>query len=226
MDPDRKMDEHRLRRLAQGLIDAQESERHRLARLMHDDLGQALTALKLTLATPGLSRGGPESEAALGEARDMVAALLESARELTVDLRPSMLDDLGLRETLDWYLNKRSREEGFQLDLRLDGLDPALPPRLQTACFRVVQEALANGGPAGIRESVAVRTRRSGDRLALEILRDGLDAASWRNVLHGTEERLMLLGGCLEIEAAAGGGARLRAELPLEAADPKEDKGT
>lgn len=228
------LDEGRLKKMALRLLDVQEAERRRIAAQLHDDVGQLLTALKLTLSMPGADGDGSGPGDTVAEARELVEALLERVRDLQLDLRPAMLDDLGLRQTLEWYLERAARRGGVALDLDLAGIDRTFDPRLADACFRVVQEAVSNVlRHAGARR-LAVGARASGGELVLEIADDGrgFDAQAALSAsrdgrsagLGGMEERLALLGGDLEIESGDGRGSRVRATLPLDQA-PDIDGG-
>lgn len=226
MDPRPELDARRLLMLARRLADHQEADRRRIASVLHDDVGQLLTALKLTLTLPGLASGGEEAESALEEARLLTEQALGRVRDVTLDLRPSMLDDLGLADTLDWYLRRSSRQAGLDLELDLDGLEPRPPVRVETACFRVVQEAVGNVQAHAGASSLRVRVRRAAGRLELEVsdngrgfaVADALERARRGETqgLSGMEERLMLQGGTLEIDSAQGRGTTLRAVLPLD----------
>lgn len=216
----------RLLTLARRLLEHQEADRRRIAAVLHDDVGQLLTAIKLTLSSAGASDGGEGAGEAIEEARDLTSQALERVRDVTLDLRPAMLDDLGLADTLDWYLRRSAGSAGLQLELDLTGLESRLPSRQETCAFRVVQEAVANVTGHAAASRVAVRVRRAGARLVLEVTDDGrgfdvpaaLQCAREGGSfgLSGMEERLMLEGGTLEIESRAGRGTRLVATLPLE----------
>lgn len=220
------LDEDRLRRLALRLLDIQEAERRRIAADLHDDVGQLLTALKLTLSMVDPGKGNSGTGEAVREARELTATLIERVRDLTLDLRPSMLDDLGLKETLEWYLERAARHAGLRLELDLRGLDEPFHPRVENACFRVIQEAVSNVSNHAGAQSLAIGVRRSGATLDLEIRDDGrgfeVDAGMRRSRegytagLAGMEERLELLGGVLGIESGGGHGTRISASLPLD----------
>lgn len=221
-----KLDEARLRRLAGRLIDMQEAERRRIGALLHDDVGQLLTALKLTLNLPRPDGSEPETGDALEEARDLTAKVLERVRELQLELRPAMLDDLGLADTLEWYVGRVARDAGLTLDMDLQGLESRLDPRLETACFRIAQEAVSNVVAHAGAHALALTVIREDRRVRLDVTDDGrgFDAETVRarsrdrytGGLCGLEERILLLGGSLAIESATGRGTRLSATLPTE----------
>ncbi len=134
----------RLRKLSQQLVNAQETERRHLARELHDDIGQALTALKITLQ---ISQQSPDREAMrarLQEGIELVEHILQSVRALSTALRPSVLDDLGLVPALRWLLDQQARLGGFRGTLSADPPELRLAPELETTCFRIAQEALSN----------------------------------------------------------------------------------
>jgi signal transduction histidine kinase len=172
--------------LSRQLIAAQEGERRRIARELHDQIGQALTAIKIDLQLV-------QRQAALGHAPDAVAvapppavdarleqsiALVErtiqQVREVSLDLRPSILDDLGLPSALLWYAEEQARRAGFQAELAIEQIETRLPPELEITCFRVAQEAITNiVRHAGARRAgVVLRCQK--DTLILTISDDGI----------------------------------------------------
>ncbi|HEX6927946.1 MAG TPA: PAS domain S-box protein, partial [Gammaproteobacteria bacterium] len=131
----------RLRRTSQQVLEVQESERRNLARELHDEIGQQLTLVKLSL---GDLAPGPEQAAPLNEAMSAVSTLLQQVRDLSLDLRPSMLDDLGLDATLRWYVSRIARLAVIETRLGIDSGFPRLSPGVETLFFRVAQEAITN----------------------------------------------------------------------------------
>jgi signal transduction histidine kinase len=202
----------------QAILRAQEAERKRLARELHDETGQALTAILLALGTVrGASPG--ELEPTLEGVRQMAVAALEDVRQLAFDLRPKALDDFGLAAALERLVERIRTQAEIKIDVEV-----SLPSRLQeeveTAVYRIVQEALTNiVKHAGARHISVVLSQR-GETLSVLVEDDGcgFDARVQRDGGFGLvamKERLTLVGGRIEIESAAGAGTTLRTTIPL-----------
>jgi signal transduction histidine kinase len=194
-------------RLAAVLLE--ESERRNLARELHDEIGQTLTGLKLRLEAGQTS-----------EARGLVEELMSSVRNLSLDLRPAMLDDLGLLPALLWLFERYSTQTGVKVAFEHTGLDGRFAAEIETAAFRIVQEALTNvARHAGVPQAV-VRVWADGRTLGVQI-DDGGRGFDPNGTLHrtgglsGMRERATALGGQLTLESKPGQGARVMAELPL-----------
>lgn len=214
--------EREFRRLGRAVWRVQEDERRRLARELHDGLGQNLTALKQHLAQVQ----GPLPDAArahLDAAMDLCTGALEDTRQLSRLLRPPILDDLGLAPALRWLARSFSESSGVDAVVELGELPP-LDGELQTLLFRVAQEALSNAARHAQARSVLLHLARRGTELQLQVVDDGRGfepgeaATRGGNGLGGMRERLRLHGGRLELVAAPGRGTRLRAVVPLSAA--------
>jgi PAS domain S-box-containing protein len=212
----------RLQALSLRLLDVQESERRHLARELHDEIGQQLTGLKLILDMNAYQPGKPV-RASLAEAIDLLGQLMQQVRELSLSLRPAMLDDLGLLPCLIWHLERYTSQTGVQVDFHHSGLENRrLPPQVETAAYRIVQEALTNVARYAQVKQVRVRLWRQAGRLYLEVTDQGTGfdapaalAAARSNGLAGMSERAALLGGKFKIESSRGSGTRLTATLPL-----------
>jgi PAS domain S-box-containing protein len=201
-----------LEALSRRLVERQEAERRALARELHDEVGQVLAGLKLHL------------EGARIPLPDEVRALLEDlsshVRDLSMDLRPPMLDELGLLPTLLWHFERYHAQTGVRVDFRHAGPAGRLDSRVETAAFRIVQEALTNvARHAGVQEaSVSLEARP--DRIELRVEDRGVGfrpesvGTQVASGLAGMRERARLIGGRLRIDAAPGAGTRLVAELP------------
>lgn len=208
---------------------AQEAERRAIGAELHNDLGQMLTALKLILGTPALGRGDEAGEA-LAEARQLVSELLERMRDMALRLRPAMLDDLGLRDTLDWYLDNTARRDGLSWDLQTRGLDHRPAAEVETACFRVIQESVSNVVRHSGARTVTVRVEHGSGQLSFEIIDDGegFNVAEERHRsgaglgLDAMEARLMLLGGELTVASTPGEGTRIHGVMPADGGPPSE----
>jgi signal transduction histidine kinase len=230
----------RLHALSRRLVEVQESERRHIARELHDEIGQTLTGLKLLLEmavrppaapTGPRGRGNGAADAArlaetLGEARSLVADLMGRVRALSLELRPTMLDDLGLLPTVLWHIERYTGQTGIGVGFQHSGIDRRFPAEVETAAYRIVQEALTNVARyAGVTD-VAVRCWLDQEHLCVQVEDKGAGfdpetalAAGATSGLAGMRERASLLGGTLSIESAPGAGTRVRADLPLVPAD-------
>ena len=215
--------EREFRRLGRAVWRVQEDERRRLARELHDGVGQNLTAIKHRLAS--IVAALPTQDHATRKALDVAIALctdtLEDTRNLSRLLRPPVLDDLGLEAALRWLARSQGEASGLVIDVDIGPL-PALDGDLQTLLFRVAQEALNNIAKHAQARSVLVRVAARGGLLQLQVADDGRgcepEAAlrSGGSGLGGMRERLRLYDGQLELHSAPGEGTRLRAVVPLQ----------
>jgi signal transduction histidine kinase len=214
----------RSQRLARQLILAQEMERRRLARELHDEIGQALTAVKLNLrALQGMLPA--KTASSLIESLEIVDGAIQQVRDLSLDLRPSVLDDLGLAAALRWYVDRHAQRGGIVMEFRADLPTPRPPAALETTCFRVVQEALTNVLKHAQASRVAVSIDQEKDTLHLRISDDGVgfdvEGARQKAVQGGSlgvlsmQERVVLVGGRLEIISTPGKGTNIHVSLPL-----------
>jgi PAS domain S-box-containing protein len=213
-----------LQALSRRILTAQEEERRRLAVELHDELGQVLTAVKINLASLERQSGTAPPPAHLRDALASVDRALERVRELALDLRPSVLDDLGLAAALRWYTDRFARTTRIETHLSVDAF-PHLGPSLETACFRVAQEALTNVARHAQARNVWVDLHVLGETLELGVRDDGIGfeagPARERAVrggsmgLLGLQERVSLSGGELELVTRPGGGTEVRARFPL-----------
>jgi signal transduction histidine kinase len=213
--------EREFRRLGRAVWRVQEDERRRLARDLHDGVGQNLTALKHRLAQ--LDDALPPDSAArahLEAALSLCGDTLEDTRTLSRLLRPPILDDLGLEPALRWLARSVGEASGLDITLDLQPLPP-LDGELQTLLFRVAQEALHNVARHASASHVIVRLVARDDLLQLQVADDGRGcepAAALRSGgsgLGGMRERLRLYDGRLELHSAPGDGMRVRALVPL-----------
>ena len=211
----------RLRSLSHRLLHVQETERHHIARELHDQVGQLLTGLKLNLEILQHSNADP-AVAILAEALDLINELTTRVRSLSLDLRPSMLDDLGLLPALLWYFDSYTKQAHVRVSFRHDGLDRRMAPDIETAAYRIVQEALTNvARHAGVDEAeVRCSARQTQLDIQVEDHGEGFDSeATLRSYttggLPGMRERAALLGGHLTVDSTPGEGTRVIAEIPL-----------
>jgi PAS domain S-box-containing protein len=213
-----------LKALSRRLLTAQEEERRRLAVELHDELGQVLTAVKINLASLERQAGAATAPAHLMDAIASVDRAMESVRDLALDLRPSVLDDLGLHAAVRWYADRFARTTHIDVHLSVDAV-PHLPSELEIACFRVAQEALTNVARHAQARNVWVDLHLVAEALDLRVRDDGIgfDAGVARERaiggasmgLLGMQERISLAGGEYELSTRPGGGTEVRARLPL-----------
>ena len=211
-----------MKALSLRLVDVQEAERRYLARELHDEIGQELTGLKLALEMSALRQGNGKT-AEMEQAQSLVNRLMGLVRELSLKLRPAMLDDLGLLPTLLWHFERFTHQTNIRVTFKQKGINGTrFPLQLETAIYRIVQEALTNVARHARVSDVVVRLW-SDDRIVGTQIEDfgvGFDAESAlhkrrTNGLDGMRERAMLLGGSFTVESRAGVGTRLTAELPM-----------
>ena len=214
----------RLRALSRRLLEIQEAERRRLARELHDDIGQALTALKIQLES--LARADTTQRAArVEECVDTTIHALERVRQLALSLRPLQLDDLGLIAALRSHLDRQASVGGLAPHFDARGVPEQLPAEVETACFRIAQEAINNVLRHARARNLWLSVSAVDGSLSLQVRDDGCgfdaEAARRRSAaggslgLAGMEERVALAAGSLELQTAAGQGTRLLARFPL-----------
>ena len=210
-----------LRSLSRRLAEVHEEERRHLAREIHDEFGQVLTGLTLTLEMTS-HLPAEQAKASLNEAQRMVSGLMELVRQVSLDLRPAMLDDLGLLPALLWYFDRYTSQTHVAVSFHNEGIDGRFLPEVETAVYRIVQEGLTNvARHAGVKEAVVkLGHNRRVLRVHIEDVGVGFDpgvtlAKGAGSGLPGIRERVEFLGGQLKVESAPGKGTRLTCELPL-----------
>jgi PAS domain S-box-containing protein len=214
----------RLKVLSQRLIEVQEDERRHIARELHDEIGQQLTGLKLLLD----SIDGRPAEVVLerlAEAHLLIDDLIRRVRHLSLDLRPPMLDDLGLLPALLWLFDRYTVQTGVRVNFEHKGLEERVSEKLETAAYRIVQEALTNVARHAAVSEVTVRASTDAGVLRLQVVDHGagFDCSGAPNACHpgglaGMHERAVLLGGRMTVESAPGAGTRVSTEFPLHEA--------
>jgi signal transduction histidine kinase len=202
------------------VVEAQELERARLARELHDETGQALTSILLGLKSLEDRVDSDDGRTAVTELRNLVVSTLQDVRRLAVELRPAALDDFGLVPAIERLRDTVEEQGGLSIDVQSPLGDERLPQETETALYRIVQEALINVLKHAAATRVTVRLSRSGKTVALVVQDDGngFDPASVRDGglgLVGMRERVALLGGRLTVESSEGGGTLLKAEVPF-----------
>jgi signal transduction histidine kinase len=212
---------HELEAMSHRLLRVQEAERRAIARELHDQVGQVLTALKFQLEA---AQSAPVPGPLLAEAKAMTQDLLQCVRELTRQLRPQVLDDLGLRPAIEWHAGLFSKQTGVAVETEVSLPSGRLPEELETAVFRVVQEALTNVARHSGAKSAVVTITAGADTLHAEISDSGHGFDSSQARAPGSSlgltvmaERVSLAGGRLEVVSQPGRGTRVSAEFPLTA---------
>jgi len=225
----------RLRTLSQQLLTVQETERHQLARDLHDEIGQTLTAVKLNLQSLQHKQVPAEPPGVLVDSLDILDHMLKHVRELSLDLRPSMLDDLGLVSAVRWLVNRQAERVGWTTTIRIEEGLPALPQEFATASFRVVQEALTNITRHAQASNVHVELHTDEKEIELHITDDGIgfdsvnvmgqNATGQAFGLLSMHERVRFLKGRLTIISQRGKGTKILAKLPLPTAVERTTHG-
>lgn len=210
--------QRQLQRLSERLVEVQEEERANLARELHDEVGQSLTGMKLTLGNAARLDGTALREE-LTLAQSELSRLMGRVREMSLDLRPSVLDDLGLQAALEWHAERVEVQTGVRVNLEMGALG-RLPGAVEINAFRIVQEALTNVARHAACDCAQVCLHRSAGALTLKVADEGRgfapgQVAEATGGLSGMRERCRLLGGELTIDAAPGQGVRLHACFPL-----------
>jgi len=215
----------RLKHLSQQLMNAQEVERRTVACELHDEIGQALTAAKINMDS--LKRMGiaPQVAAQIDDTTCIIGHTLQLVRNLSLDLRPSILDDLGLIPALRWYINRQAERAGFTAQFSSVVFNERLPAELEITCFRVVQEAVTNIVRHAHAHRVSIELRNDQHKLHLMIQDDGKgfdvdaarkNAASGQSLgLLGMQERVLLVDGELNIQSEPGKGTTVLVYFPI-----------
>ncbi len=222
--------EQELRRLSNQLVRTQEEERKSLARELHDELGQMLTALRMEMGRGERAQaiGSPIFSATMAESKALVDRMMRMVRDLAMGLRPSMLDDLGLEPALAWQAREFSRRYNVPVDLVVEGDLERLPDPQRTCVYRVVQEALTNCAKHSAATEIQVQVVRGRMRLDVSVRDNGVGmdpTASHKGLgLTGIKERVKDINGSTSIQTKPGAGTIVYITLPVPAADSsKED---
>ena len=225
---ERKLAQDALQMFSRQLIEAQEDERRRIARELHDQIGQVLTAVKMNLHTVQQVSNSSEISAHVKDNIEAVDEALRLVRDLSVELRPPVLDDLGLVTALRWYVDRYTRRTGLNVEVVIELPDDKerFSRDLETACFRIAQEALTNV----VRHAKATQARvglaKYGNCLLLTVRDDGIgfDVESLKKRapraatlgLISMQERAHAAGGMIEIDSTVSKGTEVRFKLPLK----------
>jgi PAS domain S-box-containing protein len=215
----------RLRELSRWLVDVQEQERRHLARELHDEIGQVLSTIRLNLSS-SLDSSSCATRTRLEESISIVDKAIQQVQSISFDLRPSMIDDLGLIATLRWAAERQAERANFKLNFAAESIGERLPADLEIACYRVAQEALTNIVRHAHARNVSFKFRQRDNEITIVICDDGVgfDAAAKRRRialgpslgLRGMQERAELLGGTFVITSSLRTGTKIQVQIPLE----------
>jgi two-component system sensor histidine kinase UhpB len=223
-----------LRRLSRQVLQAQETERRRVARELHDEIGQALTGVKMQLElterrAQASGAHNTEQRRTSPDVREAIDDALTRVRELSLDLRPGMLDSLGLLPTLLWRFETYTHQTGIQVEFHHTGLDQRFAPDVETGAYRIVQEALTNVARHAAVPVVRIELVVTDEALCVSIIDEGTGfdaddamASGLSTGLTGMRERATLLGGVFQVSSSPGAGTVIAVELPLAPRDDAE----
>ena len=210
-----------LRFYAAKVIQAHEDERKQVACELHDELGQSLTALNLMI-NQAASAPSRQSLEILGEAKSIIGELIRQVREMSLDLRPSMLDDLGLLPAVQWYVNRYNTQTNIKITFEHSGLNRKFSPQINIAIYRIVQEALTNIARHAKTDAADINIRADAKSINL-VIKDRGAGFNMATLLKGTStglsgmrERVLVLGGTFNIESHSNMGTNLTAKIPLD----------
>jgi PAS domain S-box-containing protein len=224
---DRKRAREALQMFSRRLIEAQEAERQRIARELHDQIGQVLTGVKINLQIVQRLCRTPEALPYIKDNINVIDEALQQVRDLSVDLRPPLLDDLGLVTALRWYVDRQARRTGLRADFHTElDQNERFSRELETACFRITQEALTNVFRHARAKRVSVQLRKDRNNLVLVVKDDGVgfDIEALRKRapraetlgLLGMQERAHAVRGTIEIDSALSKGTEIRSRFPIK----------
>lgn len=224
-DAIRKQYSAKLQALSRRLVEVQETERRNIARELHDEIGQSLTVIQLNLQGLMQERGITALKPRLTASLQVVEHMLEQVQDISLNLRPSILDDLGLEAALRWYTERQATLVGLHAELRMDALQQRLDPVIETECFRVAQEALTNVVRHAHAQAVSVELRQQDHLLHLRVRDNGIgfEVSTLREkAIRGASlgllsmaERTALSGGGLEFTSTPRKGTEVHAWFPL-----------
>ncbi|HKV02244.1 MAG TPA: sensor histidine kinase [Ktedonobacteraceae bacterium] len=221
---------------ASQIINAQEQERQRIARELHDETSQVLTSLLISLAVLEESVETQEARERIADTRALAHSTLRAVRNLSIDLRPSALDDLGLLPALRWYVKEYQKKCSIVVDFQSTGFKQRLPAEMETALYRIVQECLTNTAKHANARKVSITLKEDWERVYATIVDDGqgFDYEALLKTpnqerglgLAGMHERAVLLDGELTIHSVAGYGTTIEVSIPLPATGLAKPKTT
>jgi signal transduction histidine kinase len=210
-------------RVLKKVMAAQEEERRRIARDLHDEIGQCLTSILIGLRTVESAKTTADAQSHAEELRRVASHALDEVRRMARGLRPSVLDDVGLAAALERYADDFSQAHGVAMDVQLSGIEQGrLPETVETALYRIAQEALNNVAKHADAKHASVVLEREAGMVQMKIADDGrgFDCRSAlvdRGLgLPGMRERAALLDGAITIESRPGTGTRITVRIPVE----------
>lgn len=211
--------------LSRQLMQVQERERRQLAHDLHDEIGQAVTAIKMNLQTMQRIADTSVVQDTLNDSMGILDKILQRVRDLSLDLRPSLLDDLGLVPAVRWYVERQAQRAGLVAEVEAERLPQDLGPDLSVACFRIVQESITNILRHAKATKIHVALRQTDQYLDLCIKDDGIGfrvretsaTVAGRSTLGllGMQERAQALGGQVTIQSLPDRGTEVRVRMPL-----------
>ncbi|MFC1988944.1 PAS domain S-box protein, partial [Chloroflexota bacterium] len=218
-----------LKVLSRRLIQIQEEERTNIARELHDQIGQSLNIVKILLDR--ISKvNSKDRQDLLGQARQQLADLIDQVSMLSLDLRPKILDDLGLAAALEWYFKRFTTHTNIRVQFEQSYIERSLDAQLNNAVYRVVQEALTNVARHANATMVTVKLSIDHGTLKLRIEDDGigfepaaLPAYATGGII-GMQERINLVGGILQIQSKLNNGTRITVRIPDQNEAGKEER--
>lgn len=213
------------RQRASQIIQAQEQERQRIARELHDETSQVLTSLLISLTLLEESVETQEARERVADTRALAHSTLRAIRNLSIDLRPSALDDLGLLPALRWYVKEYQKKCSIEVEFNASGFKERIPAEMETALYRIVQEGLTNTAKHANARKVTIMLKEDTNRVYARITDDGqgFDYEALLKTpgqerglgLAGMNERAVLLDGTLTIQALPGKGTTIEVSIPL-----------
>jgi len=221
-----KQTEEKLRALSRRLLRLQEDERRSIGQDLHDEVGQSVTVLKLLL-DKAVRTAGPGVKETVAQAVSVTDELVRQIREISSELSPRMLDDLGLLPSLLWQVEKLKERTGIAIDFKHSGLDLDIPPEVAITAYRIIQEALTNATRHSGTEDILLDISIENNNLKVwvEDHGQGFDFVNMRpdmsNGIIGMEERAGLLGGSIEIDTSPGYGTTLWVTIPFDGTKEK-----
>ncbi len=210
------------RALTTRLVEIQETERRHIARELHDQIGQVLTGLQFMLESYK-NQASAEQSIKIAEAQETVSGLIEQIREMSLNLRPSILDDIGLLPTLQWHFERYTKQTGIKVTFNQNGVTQRFLPDVETAVYRIVQEALTNVARYAQVTEVTVQLAHQDNTLGVVIVDHGVGFDPTFDIrkaatagLTGMRERANMLGGYMVVKSAPNEGTKILVMLPLE----------
>ena len=220
---------------ASQIINAQEQERKRIARELHDETSQVLTSLLISLAILEESVTTQEARDRIADTRKLAHQTLRAIRNLSIDLRPSALDDLGLLPALRWYVKEYQQKCAIEVEFSAPSFKDRLPPEMETALYRIVQEALTNTVRHANAKKVVITMKEDEGTIYASIADDGcgFDFEALRRSpdqerglgLAGMNERVLLLDGLLNVLSSTGHGTVIEVRIPFVQAETLDKEG-